>query len=432
MKLPKLNATFGIQMHQLLRFGALICCGILFTKGGLSFEFIANFEGLQYVAATLSSFWLNGLIQGALPYFSTLKNEEQKKFVTTFYLILFLLSIFIFITLYIFKNEINHGLAARELVHVELFAVYLLLSLPTQFLEYFYLLKEKSQALLWSSGLTFLLKVLSAFLMIFWKKNLDFLIYSWILIALIRHLFLLFEIKDYFDFSYDKTLISKFLSFAFPLVIYAFISQFAVNFDTWLVNYFYEGDVEKFSIFRYGARELPIFLALSSGLSSAMSIEIAKNGENGFELLKTKTLRLMHLCFPLSIVLLATSQYWFTAVFSKSFEASILIFDIFLLLIISRLLIPQSIFLAKKESKILFKITVIELFINIFASIFLIQHYGLAGVAFGTFIAFLSEKIILAFLLWKKYNIRFETYTPVFWWLLYSAILSLVFILKYQ
>lgn len=139
----------------------------------------------------------------------------------------------------------------------------------------------------------------------------------------------------------------------------------------------------------------------------------------------------MHLCFPFAMLLLATSNYWFCLVFSKSFEQSIVIFDIFILLVISRLLFPQTILLAKKESTSIFVISIIELFFNMILSVFLIQNYELAGVALATFTAFLLEKILLAFWLWKKYNIRFGDYTPVKWWIFYSILIVGIFIFKY-
>ena len=425
------NLTLAIQIHQLLRFSALIIVGIILTKSGVELATIGQLEGLQYIGAALSIFWVNGFVQGALPYYPSLENEAKKLFLNGLYFVFLFFSTLIFILLYIFSNQISLFFSNATLPYLSLFAVYLLLYLPSNLLEYIYLLKEKSQALLVSSGLTFLAICGSCFAFFYGEKNLAYLLYVWIAIAFFRHLFLLFELKNVLDFSFDKKIMSSYLVLSLPLLAYAFVGQYAINFDAWLVNFHYKGDAEKFTIFRYGSRELPFFLALATGLSNSMTVKIAAETPNILSILKEKTARLMHLCFPLAMLLLASSNYWFCLVFSRSFEASIVIFDVFILLIISRLLFPQSILLAKKESKSIFIISIIELLVNAILSIVLIQKFGLAGVAFGTFIAFLLEKILLAFWLWKKYNIRFETYTPVKYWLFYSLLIIVIFMGKY-
>jgi peptidoglycan biosynthesis protein MviN/MurJ (putative lipid II flippase) len=102
-----------------------------------------------------------------------------------------------------------------------------------------------------------------------------------------------------------------------------------------------------------------------------------------------------------------------------------------LLLIISRLLFPQSIAIAKGEQKILLPIAVVELLINVIASTILVQYYGLAGIAFGTWIASLSEKLLIAAWLYHKFRITITSYTALIIYILYSTILMTCFILKY-
>ncbi len=425
------NLTLAIQIHQLLRYGGLIIVGIILTKSGVELAVIGQLEGLQYIGATLSVFWINGFIQGALPYYPSLTDKEKINFLRSIYFIYLICSVLIFILLFLFSSSISLFFTHKSLPYFYLFATYLLLYLPSNLLEYFYLLKEKSNAVFWSSSLTFLALCSSCFVVIFTKNILENLLFSWLIIAIFRHIFLLFELRSNISFSFDEKLISNYILLCLPLLAYAFVGQYAVNFDAWLVNFYYKGDAEKFAIFRYGSRELPIFLALATGLSNSMTLKIASEGTEIFTILKEKTLRLMHLCFPFAMLLLATSNYWFCLVFSKSFEQSIVIFDIFILLVISRLLFPQTILLAKKESTSIFVISIIELFFNMILSVFLIQNYELAGVALATFTAFLLEKILLAFWLWKKYNIRFGDYTPVKWWIFYSILIVGIFIFKY-
>jgi Na+-driven multidrug efflux pump len=55
--------------------------------------------------------------------------------------------------------------------------------------------------------------------------------------------------------------------------------------------------------------------------------------------------------------------------------------------------------------------------------------YNIVGVALATFIVYLISKIFLAGYLWIKMNIRPSDYIPVKIYLIYSALLGLLFIL---
>jgi O-antigen/teichoic acid export membrane protein len=428
-----LNITFAIQLHQLLRFASLMVISIVLSKSGVGLSEIGQIETLLYIGAALSVFWINGLIQGLLSYYPTLKEDEKNVFLVKIYFIFLFFSTLIFSILYLFQEKISIFFNATTLSYLPLFGAYLLVHLPTTLLEYFYLLKEKTNAIFTSSILTFLANGIFGIGLYCFHWGIREIIFSWIFIALIRHIFLIFACSG--DFSRRsqrlKSPLQPYLSFCIPLILYQFIGQYAVNFDAWLVNFHYKGDASQFAIFRYGSRELPLVMSFAMGLSNSMTVRIAAEGDAAFAVLKAKTLRLMHVLFPFSIALLASSQWWFPMVFNANFQASVLLFDIFILLIISRLLFPQSIVLAKKESKTILIISIIELSINTILSFILIQKYGLAGVCFATFFAFLMEKIGLAFWLWKKHGILFSAYTPVRFWLLYSGAIVGVFCLKY-
>ena len=83
-------------------------------------------------------------------------------------------------------------------------------------------------------------------------------------------------------------------------------------------------------------------LALAAAFGTAMLPEIRKNTKQAVADIKSKSLQLFHALFPLSILLLATSQYWFVWIFSEAFEASVVVFNTYLLIIVSRLIIAAS------------------------------------------------------------------------------------------
>ena len=68
------------------------------------------------------------------------------------------------------------------------------------------------------------------------------------------------------------------------------------------------------------------------------------------------------------------------------------IFNVFLLVIISRLIFPQTILIAFGKTKMVLLISVLETILNIILSVIFVQYFGLIGIAFGTFLAYLFEK----------------------------------------
>ena len=135
---------------------------------------------------------------------------------------------------------------------------------------------------------------------------------------------------------------------------------------------------------------------------------------------------MMHLLFPVTIVLLLVSKYAFPFFFTEKFTASVPIFNIYLLLIISRLIFPQTVLIALQKSKTLFKVSIIEWFCNvaldwIFISLLFSSGKGMQGIAFATILAYLLEKAILAWYC-KKDGISFTSYVPVKQWVVYSGI----------
>ncbi|MFZ1269754.1 MAG: polysaccharide biosynthesis C-terminal domain-containing protein, partial [Bacteroidales bacterium] len=71
----------------------------------------------------------------------------------------------------------------------------------------------------------------------------------------------------------------------------------------------------------------------------------------------------------------------------------------------------------------------IELAVNIPLSLLLIKPYGVVGVALATFIVYFLEKIFLIYYVWKKMKIRPAEYIPLTRWIIYSALLILLFVL---
>ena len=200
--------------------------------------------------------------------------------------------------------------------------------------------------------------------------------------------------------------------------------------DGWLVK-IWSDDEEIFAIFRYGARELPLSLAASVALSGAVIPLISSSTESGLAQLKKRALSWMHVLFPVSIALVLSSTYLFDWFYGERFIDSVILFDVMLLLVISRLIFPQSILLAKGMYGLIFKVSVVEIMLNVVLSICLLYYFGLVGIVAGTVVAFLCEKLIMIFIIRKRFQISLSTYHALSWHLLYTMLICIALLCKY-
>ena len=90
------------------------------------------------------------------------------------------------------------------------------------------------------------------------------------------------------------------------------------------------------------------------------------------------------------------------------------------------MIFPQSVLLALNRRELILKTAYWEVIINIVSSLILMWKFGIIGIAYGTAIAFLSEKLILIYRL-KTLNIDFQQYTSVGRWLLFTFLTMLLY-----
>ncbi|HOS72303.1 MAG TPA: polysaccharide biosynthesis C-terminal domain-containing protein, partial [Bacteroidales bacterium] len=103
---------------------------------------------------------------------------------------------------------------------------------------------------------------------------------------------------------------------------------------------------------------------------------------------------------------------------------------VYALLIIPRLVFPQTIVIGRRKTQITMIAAVIELGLNIPLSLLMIKWgYGIVGVALATFIVYCVSKIYLAAYLWVKLKIKPSEYIPLKAFLVYSLLTTVVFLL---
>lgn len=429
--LSKINITniSGLQFFQLLRFGTLLLISIVFTKSSLSTEAIGNYEYFLFVAALTCSFWINGIIQSFLPLFksnNTFQNKGDKspEFFNVF-LLISSLSVGVVLVLGAF-HFLYSGLP-----YFYYLLLYILFSSPAFLVEYVYLLKNKVGWIVKYGLFTFAVQLVLVAGPAILGLEMKYSIIGLVAISIIRYGWLLILLEKYAEFSISKAFLKEHMVLAWPLIVSSLLGASAQYVDGFLVlNKF---DSATFAVFRYGAKEFPLVLLMANALSTALIPEFTSKEKlaDSLQLLKSKSARLMHLLFPVTIFFIVFSKWLYPRVFNPDFTESAVIFNIYLLLIISRLVFPHTMLIGLKKTKVVMHASLAELVVNISLSVIFIRYWGIEGVAFATLIAFGVQKVI-----WIVYNkvalkIAPQQYIPISIWSIYSLLTLLAFIIVY-
>jgi len=216
-----------------------------------------------------------------------------------------------------------------------------------------------------------------------------------------------------------------------PLIITSLISGSAQYADGVIISSVYK-DPAVFAWFRYGAKEFPLVLMLANGLNNAMLPEFStrERMRESLARIKEKSQKLMHFLFPAAMFMMLISRWIYPRMFNPEFHKSAGIFLVYSLLIIPRLVFPQTIIVGRKKTHITLFAALIELGLNIPLSLMMIKWgYGIVGVAVSTFIVYCVSKMFLVGYLWFRMKIKPSDYIPLKIYVVYSFIIAILFIL---
>lgn len=381
----------------------MICrqLGIIFSSIVIAWylpvENVGVIEMLMFVGYLMTFFWSDALLRGFL---ANTPLQSDRKTSTTFLLLYFIGGLIVMAVLLIAQPVLIPLFTSRpNLQGLELFAAYQVLILPLWVAPFIGIMKGQNILLAslfvligpafacWS-GFTSLPEMSGILLGLFCYALVGFI---WVLTqtTLLKNIQL-------------KSLLIRIWPATWPLALYAISNGLARSFDAWLVARYFDESI--FAIFRYGAREFPLVVALSLGLSAIMIPKLHNN--QSVEELKQRSTRVMHSSYPIIILLMLLSTFLFELVYGSVYRESATIFNIYLLLTLTQLVFPQSIITARGDTKTLWYISLAELVINVVASLILLQYLGLQGIAWGTLIAFTFEKIALFYFIGKRYSLK--------------------------
>lgn len=425
-----LTPVSALQFYQLVRYGALVLTGIIFTKTQLTQAEIGSWETFLFLAGAVSFFWLNGFLRALLPVAGeTEQAPEKSPAVFTSFVLISAASLLCALLLYSASPVVSATLLnGKEIPFRSLLIIFLVTGTPSSLIEYLYLLKKKSIQIVRYAIISFSAQLTLVIVPVSLGWGIQAAITGLVVSMLLRYGWLLTVLIRHFPLSFSFGFARQYIRLALPLVGATLLGGSAEYVDGFIVTSRFSNEV--FAIFRYGARELPLALLMANALSNSMLPEMANRGALAQNLhrLRENSRRIMHLLFPLSMIFILLAHPVFPLLFNPKFAASATIFNIYLLLVISRLLFPQTILIGLKYTRQILIASAFELALNVSLSLLLVRFFGITGIAAATVIAYLFEKMILIRMVKTQLDIAPSAYIPRKLYLGYSAGLLIVFI----
>jgi O-antigen/teichoic acid export membrane protein len=437
VSIGKISNVGSLQSFQILRFTTFLLISVIFTRSSLTVADIGYYELSLFIASAVSFFWVNGLIQSLLPLYnnnkafkvSSVNRKSKSPELFNAFLLISAFSILAYLFCILFQRAFYVFEGVRDISFMNLVFIYILVSNPGHLIEYIYLLKSKPSHLVVYGFTSFGIQLVIVALPIFLGYPVEYAVWGLIIISVIRLIWLAILLRRHARFKISYEFIREHVSLATPLILSSLLSGSAQYIDGIIISSSY--DAASFALFRFGAKEFPLVILMANGLSNAMLPEFSAKDkvQNAMKIIRDKSAKLMHLLFPLSILLLFFSKVIYINLFNENFSRSADVFMVYLLLITSRLVFPQTILIGLKKTRIVLIASFIEILLNVSLSLYLIRFYGIVGVAVATSIVFLVEKIILVAYNYFRLHIKPQQYIPLGIYFIYSVLLIIVFLL---
>ena len=438
-KLKLIDNISGLQLFQLMKPLVFLIISIVFTKSYLTRAQIGQWEMFMFIAGLMSFFWVTGIVQSLLPLYhrnrtyhkmgdnGTTKSPE----IFNAFLLLCFFSLLFFIMGHSLKTHFSVFSFTGNVPFINLLLLYILLSSPVCLIEYIYLLNNRSYRIFQYGLITFTAQMVLIIAPIIFGKTIIWSIWGLLGITAIRWIWLLILLRRYTEMKISFEFMKEHLYLGTPLILTSLISGSAQYTDGVIISAVYR-DPAMFAWFRYGAKEFPLVLMLANGLSNAMLPEFAtrERMRESLAKIRVKSKRLMHILFPSAMVMMIGTRWIYPRMFNPEFQKSADIFLIYSLLIIPRLVFPQTIIVGRKKTHISLISAILELAFNIPLSLLMIKlGHGLVGVALSTFIVYVIGKIFLIGYLWIRMNIKPSEYIPIRLYSLYCVLIGFLFVL---
>jgi O-antigen/teichoic acid export membrane protein len=419
------SSALGVyQFSQILRYLASMLSSVIIARSSLPVEIIGRYELIIFIIAAATTFWSAGIKNALLSRFASLSADERLKEVHSILFLLLILSAITAILVYVFLGHLDFiNTVKGDWPSFFLIGSLLFMSVPGLMTENILYLDGKLLQLkryaIWSQ-VGFIVLIAAVAVM---APSLNSFLWVLLIWNFIKCIYLIVGVINLPFYLPERRRLLSLLLFSGPLILQAFLGQLMDLTDGFLVSHFFsEAD---FAIYRYGARELPFAALLFSSLSAAF-IPLYQSESSALLQLKEKATLWMHRLFIPALILMVISPFLFKWVYGTAFQASATVFNLYLLILLSRVFLPQTINFALHQHRILLIASCSEIVINIILSLWWLQILGLTGLVAATVVAYACEKLILIVYNYRYNKISPASYIDLRWYLGYAVIFLLL------
>ena len=386
----------------------------------------------MFIASLFCFFWVVGGQSTLLQLFPKLDDMEKKAALFNVFLLFTLAGAISGGVLFFTQNIVAERLTNfSELPWLSLLAIFLAFNSPTFLIQIYYLLLKKYRAIVTFGVVSFGLQLAVVILPVYLGMTLREVMYGLVVWAVFKFIWAIVLLARHARWQWDGRFVRMYLPLTVPLLLFAFIGKGSEYVSGLIVTTLFEDD-KAFAVFRYGAREFPLAVLMVSALSTSLLPEVSENLATGLQRIKDTTRRLSHWLYPLSMASMLAAPLLFPVIFNPDFKESARIFNIFTLLLSSRILLPQVVAMSQQKNYILTFSVLVELAVLAALSWWWGSLFGLEGVAFAAVAAFIVDRLILIWYNWRVLNIPPDKYMDWRNYLVYNVLLIAVFIIASQ
>ena len=433
----KINNVTALQTFQFLRFLCFLIISIYFTKVPLSGGDIGSWEKLLFISGALSFFWVTGILQSFLPLsqrsmafvqHQRIDGKSPELFNAFILLLVFSIAFALLILLMYGFGKIYTE--TPKIPYPGWLILYFIFTNSSALIEHIFLIQNRPLHIFWYGIISTVVQILAVCVPIMLGLGIVSAILGLIVVSMLRFLFLIALLFKYAEFKLSMPFILNNLYVGYPIMLSALLSGSAQYVDSLVATIAF--DAKDFAVFRYGCKELPFVVMMTSGLHNALipAFSVKKNIPDILAEIRKKSLQQMHILFPLTILVMIFNQQIFRLLFNPDFIKSAGVFMIYQLMIVSRVLFPQTILIGLKKTHILMWAAIIQISLNIPFAFFLVHiKYGINGIALSSCLLHIIEKFILLWYNHRKLGIQPNKYTPMNWYIFYTVLIGIVFVL---
>ncbi|PHS17567.1 MAG: hypothetical protein COA86_09780 [Kangiella sp.] len=328
-------------------------------------------------------------------YYFLPRSKEKKRMMKNTISLLFVVSILVSICLYFSMDIISDKMNNPSLAdYAWLIAAFILFQIPIKLYEPFMVSTQNVMrfvAINGSFNLGFLLVILIPVLL-GWELQqvLISLLYFFVaqLIAVYIMIFYTYsQLQD--DPNGEEYEVAKQLSYSLPIGFSGAISQLGVAVDKVIVSGYY--DPEELAVYTRGAMEIPMLNVISNSLGNILMPRFVEEYRLGnidavVKLWHSSIKMMAMFIYPALVFFLLTADHLIPFLFTDAYIDSVIIFQVYTLGLLTRITSYDAIVRAVGKTKILFKMAMLAVFLNITFTVALIELIGIVGAPLATVI----------------------------------------------